>query len=450
MPNNALLQINSFELRNPGEINELMVHALEILNANEKEFREMQNKKWYKRLWEIITFSRNNEKCLARGVTSLAKVQEIVIKMLVMLSRENRQIAALVESNRDAINAAFERLIKLQNDINLVQNDVINLKKILSGMVYFSRPRLSEISAGDREIIMFAAGKYLKISGNTNKDAKEYFSNFRAALKIPDHPHYDKFEFKKISELSDKMSDLLYFNIIADMAFLAEKSPKDPSYKQAIEHVDLSKPKQDLVWQRIKNTEKTEGRDALINGYYEDAPPNFFVDSKDIELIEDDAYYPQVRKIVREYANSIIDAECITPATDSEGLISDFLKDNPDFTIEPRNILAFYDFTNEDNLRTQLLITISGFYRAKKGRESIYIPFDSLTEECRVVALVPIRKRKDTNRNWIDNLMEASWWFYIKKMDKEKFASMLNAIYNLPQNELPNHKADEIYYEIKN
>jgi len=445
MPDNALLQIqinNSLELRDPTIINELMDSSLKILRTSENEFREMQNKKWYKRFWEIITFSKDNEKRLAKGIASLSKVQEIVIKMLLMLSCENRQILAFVKGNRETINAVMKRLSSLKKY-------VILLEKLLSGMIYFTRPKLSDISPNDREIIMFAAWKYLAESDNKNKDVQEYYKNLSDAFGFHDAPNREKFEFKKIGELSDKNSDLLYFNTIADMAFLAGKSPNDRSYKKAIAYVDLSKHKQDLVWQRIKDTEKTKGRQALVNGYYKDDLPEFFIDSEGIDFIEYDEYYPQIREIVGKYANSIIDAECITPATDSEDRISAFLRDNH-YIADPKNILAFYDFISIGDFRSQLLITISGFCLVQNNGKKYTVYFDSLTEESKVILCIPyFELPNNKDRSWIYNLIDSSLLMWSNKVNKEKFASMLNDIYNLPKDEIPDFKADE-KYEIEN
>ena len=443
MSDKALVKIDKFRLNNPSEIDEFEKSALMVLNATEKDFHEMQQKKWYKRFWEIITFSKDNEKRIARGVASLAKIQEITIKMLIMLSSENKQIVELVESNRDAINNVLKRL-------NLQRDEFLLLQKMLSHMLYYTRVKLSEISANDREIIMFSTGKYLVESLNANKDVQEYFRNLRNALGVPEAPNYGNFDFNKISDLSDKMSDLLYFNIIAEMTFLAGKSAKrNAPYEKAIAYVDLSKPKQEQVWDRIKNTAKTEGNDALV-GYYEANLYNFFVDSEGIDFTENDAYYPEIREIVRYYANAIIDAECITPNSDTKGSIQAFLKDNPNIIVNKKNIISFYDFINEESLRTQLLITVSGFYWAEYGKDLICVSFDSLMEESRVITIIPIMQRKNQDRHWIRNLIDASVALYEKKVRKDEFTFMLNAILKLPKDKLPNRKADEMYIQMDN
>jgi hypothetical protein len=319
---------------------------------------------------------------------------------------------------------------------------------MLSGMLYYTRVRLSEISANDKEIIMFATGKYLVESFNENKYVQEYFRKLRNALGFLEAPNYGNFDFIKTGDLSDKMSDLLYFNIIAEMTFLAGKSVKrNAPYEKAIAYVDLSKPKQEQVWERIKNTAKTEGKEALV-GYYEVNSPNFFVDSEGIDFIEIDTYYPSIREIVRNYAGSIIDAECITPNSDIKGSIPAFLKGNPDIIVDRKNILAFYDFINEEGLETQLLITIAGFYWVEDGKKRIVVSFDSLTEESRVITIIPIGQCRNEDKHWIYNLIDASTVIYERKIRKNEFMFMLNAILELPKDKLPNRKADEVYLQI--
>ena len=448
MPNNVQIQINKYELNKTNAVDELTNSAKKILIANEKEFQEMQNEAWYKRLWKVITFSKDNEKRLARGITSLAKVQEITIKMLLMLSGESRQIFELIEKNRDSINGIMERLIKQKDEL-------LSLKKILSHMRYHTRVRLSDLPVSDRERILFATGKYLIDSGITkdNDDVIKYFMKFCKALnKDDDALDYNNFKYSELSELSDKRSDLLLFNVIAEMTFLSGKQYKKLSpFKNVIAYIDLSEYKQEQVWVRINNTMKTEGKEILISGYYEDDVLEFSFDSEDVDFIEVEynTYYPRIREIINKYSNLIIKEDCITPNNDLKGIISDFIKkEENDIIVDLKNVLAFYDFINEEGNRTQLLISISGIHWLEQGKNLIYVSYDSITEESKAIVCIPIKPRSKNAQHWIYNFIDASTFLYEKKVNKEEFTKMLNDIYNMPRNELPGSQADTIFKDI--
>ncbi|MBR2876808.1 MAG: hypothetical protein IKC01_06700, partial [Clostridia bacterium] len=74
----------------------LMEAAQEIANSAEKDFEKMKSKKWYKRLWELVTCSKDNQKITARGVTNLAKLTEIVMKAIVILANHSEETAEKV------------------------------------------------------------------------------------------------------------------------------------------------------------------------------------------------------------------------------------------------------------------------------------------------------------------------------------------------------------------
>ena len=71
----------------------------DVLNATESDFAAMKQKKWYTRLWETITFSKDNQIRTANGVANLAKLQEVLVRVLVNLSSNNAVISEVVKNN---------------------------------------------------------------------------------------------------------------------------------------------------------------------------------------------------------------------------------------------------------------------------------------------------------------------------------------------------------------
>jgi len=284
MSGKALIEVNKEALNESVNLDSLIEAVTAIMSSTEKDFEAMKSKAWYKRLWEMITFSQDNKKRLAKGVGSLAQMQDIIIKMILTLSRENPQIAKLAENNRDAINAIMERL-------NMQQDQLLAMKKALSHAVYYDRVKLSEIPPHDRRFILCAVSKYiLSYPENSFSNAEivnAYFVNLKSAIGIPEMPDSQQFDYTAIGELEDKKSDELYFTIICELTTLMDKSSEDNQlYSNAVEHISLSKPKQKQIWQRVEEIVRTEGKNSLVKGYYDDDIPSFFVDTDDIVFSE--------------------------------------------------------------------------------------------------------------------------------------------------------------------
>ena len=77
--------------------------AQETMRASEADFESICSKRWYKRLWETVTFSKGNEIMMAKGVSSLSKLQEIMIRLIVVLSQNSTEIFDAVKQNSDLI-----------------------------------------------------------------------------------------------------------------------------------------------------------------------------------------------------------------------------------------------------------------------------------------------------------------------------------------------------------
>ena len=105
MDNYELLLSKEAEENIEEAIATLISAAQDIANKSEQDFERIKEKKWYKRLWELVTFSKDNEKIQARGVSNLAKLNEIIMKAIVLLSKQSK-------NNADRI---YEALQKIQS-----------------------------------------------------------------------------------------------------------------------------------------------------------------------------------------------------------------------------------------------------------------------------------------------------------------------------------------------
>ena len=150
-------------------INTLMEAAQEIANSSEKDFEQMKSKKWYKRLWEVITFSKNNQKTTARGVSNLAKLTEIIMKAIVLLANHSEETAKLVSEALNDIENLEGRLEELSLNFKKLALEVKKLK-----YNYKKSLTLDNLKAEERDIVGSIFAKYTRLcfaNGITPNDA---------------------------------------------------------------------------------------------------------------------------------------------------------------------------------------------------------------------------------------------------------------------------------------
>jgi len=121
-----------------------------LSNITEDQFYEIKNEKWYQRVFNMITFSKKNEKRMANQIGSLAQAQQILIEILVRLSKTDEELSDLILKNVESIkrlaehdNVLIKRIQQLENSLILGSNSsftIINLnereRQILSGCFF--------------------------------------------------------------------------------------------------------------------------------------------------------------------------------------------------------------------------------------------------------------------------------------------------------------------------
>ena len=102
--------------------------ASEVFSESEQNFDVIRNKHWYKRLFELLTFSRNNEKVLAKNVASISKIQEIIVKTLLLLSVQNTDLSGDIRNLTEGHRLLSEQVYRLSNTQYKLANYIIELK----------------------------------------------------------------------------------------------------------------------------------------------------------------------------------------------------------------------------------------------------------------------------------------------------------------------------------
>ena len=60
---------------------DLKLAVAKLTTASEEQFEQIKKEKWYNRVWDMVTFSKKNEKRLAQQIGNLAQAQIILMEM---------------------------------------------------------------------------------------------------------------------------------------------------------------------------------------------------------------------------------------------------------------------------------------------------------------------------------------------------------------------------------
>ena len=190
----------------------LIEAASQIFASSEKDFQAMKDTKWYQRLWKLITFSKDNEKKLANGVSNLAKLQEIVMKALLLLAEKSAEISDFVCQHDEEI----ARLSKNQTSLAKTQNSILDeLDRLKSGAE--KTITLYDIEGDKRKIFMTAFCSVVDSMDCSTSLCQEYYRQVCHALEFSDAQ--PGIMLSSVDMLTHRESLLLY-RVIMEYVFL--------------------------------------------------------------------------------------------------------------------------------------------------------------------------------------------------------------------------------------
>lgn len=256
----------------------LITAAQEIASASEKDFEKIKAKKWYKRLWELVTFNNDNQKIQARGVGSLAKLNEITMKAIVLVSKQSKDIA-------EKVHESLKQLQQLEDEVsNLYEQQI----KIISAVQKIKRgfeteERFDELSQNQRDIIFAVLHTYALEKGSNDDTGK-----LLATLRGQAHDTYANVSYDIIeTELTPSSQKMLYSLIHTYSLLLTGEFANEDH--EILQYIRLSGNEKKEIRNRVKDDISIYGKDEYIKFY--DAPTedyDFDVDTNDIEWQNDE------------------------------------------------------------------------------------------------------------------------------------------------------------------
>lgn len=220
--------------------------AQEIMSASEADFESICSKRWYKRLWETVTFAKDNQIKMAKGVSSLSKLQEIMIRLMVVLSQNSTEIFDAVKQSSDLIS-------------KLSITDALLAKQI--DRIIFGGTAQIDFADLDREK-KIAIASLLNLADSDeqkNTNARMYLGSILRSANIPSFDN--TVNVNAVESLNREEQELLYRMIMINRYLMK---------------IDYSKQSDVIDWISINNRRKDEIR-ADVQTTAASVEPEFFI-----------------------------------------------------------------------------------------------------------------------------------------------------------------------------
>lgn len=172
--------------------NDVLVHSKDDI----KYFESLKDKKWYHYLFEKITFNKDNELRKANGVLNLAKMQDIIIKILLQLSESRNEIYTFITNNSFLI----EELSKSNLYIQKQQKAIIAILKQIKYQESYI-PKYQDLSSKNADIIFATLQKLAQESSLHDKSNELTQQYLRTVLMC--NPVNPSFDFDNLDEIEN-------------------------------------------------------------------------------------------------------------------------------------------------------------------------------------------------------------------------------------------------------
>ena len=224
--------------------------AQDLAGATEKDLNTLKSKKWYHRILDVVTFSQGSKIQTLKNIETLAKLQEIVARVLVMLSQQNAEIST-------ALRDQSELLKNLQCQDMALLNAI---KKIKYGGT--EQLDFSVLSAEKKDLL---ANLLLMVDPDAvrNENSRRYITSI---LQIANITSVDNtYQADAVEMLNKKEQELLYqmimiYRYLRDIDFDEESD--------IIDNIGISRKRVREIQAAIKTTAENVVPDFFVS-YYE-------------------------------------------------------------------------------------------------------------------------------------------------------------------------------------
>ncbi|CAG7636025.1 hypothetical protein PAESOLCIP111_03731 [Paenibacillus solanacearum] len=277
------LHVDKNTFMNNDNIALLREAAGELFSASEKDFEQIKSRKWYKRIWQLITFSKDNEKILASNITSLAKAQDIILKLLLSLSDDNKEVAMIISD-------LSNQLHSLTCTTESIARRVIDVDTFIK-YGYKKNALIVDFSDAQKSVLLSALNYIADKHGFT-----EELSAFLSAIRRMAQFHERSSEFDLQTLIFDEKESRAIFPLLLELNYLCTSSfDLCDEISEIVDHLSISNANKKKIQQQVEMDIKRIGINGMID-LYNAIAPSYDIDDWDIEFVdafvdvEDDAY----------------------------------------------------------------------------------------------------------------------------------------------------------------
>lgn len=132
-----------------------------LTTVSQEQFEQIKNEKWYLRVFDMVTFSKKNEKRLAEQVSTVAQAQQILLELLLNLSSDNKDIAILVANSVDDIQKLSEQNICLLSKIKQLENRALGIRNDLN---------IDTLTEAEKSVLCACLYKITELNGDASEE----------------------------------------------------------------------------------------------------------------------------------------------------------------------------------------------------------------------------------------------------------------------------------------
>lgn len=251
----------------------------QLTSATEEQFEQIKKEKWFTRVFDMVTFSKKNEKRMAGQIANLAQAQQMMMEILVRLSGRDARISNLVEE-------AFEKIEKLaKNDVLLAKR--INLLENRCILGISKETDIDDLTEIDREILgglfYYLMHQFEQASENQRRYANQVLNYLEAGAQEIDI-HASLASINQIEIKKKLLTCCLEYCFLNDNHFDLPEGAEN-----LVDEFDFGNKTIREVKNKITALYKLRGADGFIDkyGHYDEIEEAFYVELPEMDLEED-------------------------------------------------------------------------------------------------------------------------------------------------------------------
>lgn len=272
------IQIDSGKYHQDGhcDFDDLRQAAERLLQGNEQELQAIKDEPWYRRVFDLVTFSNKKDVRVSSHIQTLAQAQGIFAEILARLSNTDHHVMTLLESVSSDIKRLSDNDIRLARRIVAIEYADCNFadQDTIKGFSEHENKILASLITG------------LSEATNPNRQQQRYAKNLFDTLQIQEANAADPATLlQKVSNIDHKKHML---HCCLEYIFLGNEAlALDQIDEHFAESFDFGKKTWTELKQRIDRKHKTLGIDGFVESAPETEVPDEFVVTLDFDFAEE-------------------------------------------------------------------------------------------------------------------------------------------------------------------